>query len=117
SSLPIYSTLDQSRHWGVFVVGADTISYDLEVELLADNGLNQCASGLLHRSNGSDSVWQNPSAAFNQISRIASLNLTYRQQLAAAGSGFTTISTPPSLNLCTGESALLEVDSSAGFSY
>ncbi|GEM_PF-3555176 len=109
-------TLDSSRSWGVFVVGADTSSYSVDIELFEANGLHRCASGLFWRLQGSDTIWTDPALSLSQ-QRDIRFSRTGSSQWAVAGAGSTLLSTTESLTFCTGGSALFAATPSTGFSY
>lgn len=109
--------LDNNRQWGVFVVGADTATYTANLELHAANGLHSCASYLFWRPSAADSVF----AASNLMLTIQPRQIGFQRSgsynFAVGGAGFTTVTTSDSLTFCSGGSATLQAQLSAGFGY
>jgi len=109
--------LDNKRQWGVFVVGADTATYTANLELNASNGLHSCASYLLWRQSAADSIFSTSNLMLTTPARQISFQRSGRQNFAIGGNGFTLVSTNDSLSFCSGGSATLSAQLSAGFGY
>lgn len=109
-------SLDNQRQWGVFVVGADTASYTVDLELIAANGLHQCASHLFWRPTAADSIFTSASVMLSNNRQI-SFQRNGSYNIAVGGAGFTTVSTSSNLSFCAGDSARFTAAVSAGFGY